>query len=137
MYRVATDREPPPIWGEVAADPSKQEGLAFLSHYLITGMELCRHDFHGHTQLLHTGGALYNFIAGDRFVNPGQNPACPAGGFSMWTGLQGAEDIGEAIVASGANMTALDVKNARIIRSLGQRGWSCRSLSDPSPPSGS
>ena len=70
-------------------------------------MESFHRDFHGHLQLLHVGGVLYKFVAGYRFLNPGQNPACPVGGFLVWTGLHGAEDIGEAISASNADMAAL------------------------------
>ena len=41
-------------------------------------------------------------------VNLGMNWACPAGGFSMWTGLQGTEDVMAAISESNAYMAALD-----------------------------
>ena len=37
---VAMDTEVPEIWGEVAANPTKEEGLAVLSQYLLTGMGL-------------------------------------------------------------------------------------------------
>ena len=53
---VITDAVVPNIWGEVAASPAKQEGLYVLSQYLLTGMESCRRDFHGHAQLHHVGG---------------------------------------------------------------------------------
>ena len=56
-------------------------------------------------------GDLYNFMEGDRFVNPGTNPAYLAGGFSMRTGLQGSEDVGTAISASDADMTAIKGRN--------------------------
>ena len=51
-------------------------------------------------------------MTGDRFSNPGKKPACPAGGFSMWTGLQGDNKMGTAIAASDADMDALDSQNA-------------------------
>ena len=72
---ISTNKEITVIWIKVAAEPTKQEGLAILSQYLLSGMESCRRDFHGHTQLLRGGGALYNFVAGDWFVNLGTNPA--------------------------------------------------------------
>ena len=58
------------------------------------------------------GGYLYNFVTGDRFVNPGQNLACPKGGFSVWTGLQVAEDVREVIAASATDMVTLYRRNA-------------------------
>ena len=70
-------------------------------------MDSFHRDFHSQLQLLHVGGVLYKFVAGYRFLNPGQNPAFPVGGFLVWTGLHGAEDIGEAISASNADMAAL------------------------------
>lgn len=76
------------------------------------GMESCRCDFHGHAQTFHVGGALYNFIVWDSFVNPIQNPACPAGGFLVWTGMQGADYSSEAIVTLDADMVALGRRNA-------------------------
>ena len=41
------------------------------------------------------------------------NPECPAGGFSVWAGLQGAEDVGGAIAASDADMADLDGRNTQ------------------------
>ena len=58
------------------------------------------------------GGSLYNFVTGDKVVNPSLNPECPAGGFSVWNGLQGAEDFGKAIIASDIEMAELDGQNA-------------------------
>ena len=57
------------------------------------------------------GGSLYNFVAGDRFVNQVKNPACPTGGFLVWTILQGVEDMGESIAASNSDMEVLYGKN--------------------------
>ena len=59
---------------------SNQEGITVILQYLLTVMESCCRDFHGYAQLLHVGRAIYNFVAGDWFLNPGTNPACPAGG---------------------------------------------------------
>ena len=56
---------------------------------------------------------LYNFLAGDRLVEPGTNPACPAGGVSMWEGLLGSKDVGAAIAASDLDMAALDGRNTQ------------------------
>ena len=94
--------------------PSKQEGIAILSQYILTGMELCCRDFHCHAKLLHVEGGLYNFFPGDRFVNPGMNPAYPVGGFLMCKGLQGAEDDREAITASDVDMAELDGINSAL-----------------------
>ena len=74
-------------------------------------MGWCRHNLHWHANLLHVGGSLYNFVEGNWFVNPGTNPAYLAGGFSMRTGLQGSEDVGTAISASDADMTAINGRN--------------------------
>ena len=59
------------------------------------------------------GGGLFNFFSGERFVSPETNSACPVGGFSFWTELQGPEDVGDAIVASDADVAALDGRNAQ------------------------
>ena len=109
---VATNAEVPDIWSQVAAAPTKQEGLAILVQYLMSGMQICRHDFMGHADLLHVSIPLYNFVAGDRFTNPGENPACPAGGMSLWTSLQGVTDIGYRMATADADMVALDGRNA-------------------------
>ena len=73
----------------------------------------CRRDFLGHADLLHCSTPFYNFIAGDRFVNPGENPACPAGGMSLWTTLQGRGDIGTRIRDTNAELIALNNRNAQ------------------------
>ena len=67
------------IWVEVAAASTRQEGLALLVQYLLSGMATYRCDFHEHVDLLHVLIPLYNVVAGNRFVNPGENLACPAG----------------------------------------------------------
>ena len=110
---VATDAGIPPIWAEVQAASTKQSGFSLLSQYLLTGMGECRRDFLGHADLLHCSTPFYNFIAGDRFVNPGENPACPAGGMSLWTTLQGRGDIGTRIGDTNAELIALDNRNAQ------------------------
>ena len=72
---VATDAKIPAIWTEVHTSSYKQAGLALLVQHLMLGMGIfCRHIF-GHADLLHCSAHLYNFVAGDRFVNPGENPA--------------------------------------------------------------
>ena len=109
---VSTNAEVPGIWSDVAAAHSKQEGLALLVQYLMSGMQVCRRDFMGHADLLHVSIPLYNFVAGDRFTNPGDNPACPAGGMSLWTSLQGQNDIGYRMATADADMAALDGRNA-------------------------
>ena len=110
---VATNSGIPTIWGEVAAAPNKQSGLAMLVQYLMGDMTSCRRTYLGHSDLLHCSIPLYNFVAGDRFVNPGENPACPAGGMSMWTTLQGTGDVGERMASADADLTALDGRNAQ------------------------
>ena len=84
---VATNTDVPKIWSDVAAAPNKQEGLVTLVQYLMSGMSVFRCNFLGHADPLHVSIALYNFVAGDRFINPGDDPAYPADGLSMWTSL--------------------------------------------------
>ena len=110
---VATNDGIPSIWREVAAAPNKQSGLAMLRQYLMKDMRSCRRTYLGHPEWLHCSIPLYNFVAGDRFVNPGENPACPAGGMSMWTTLQGEEDVGEQMASVDADLTALDGRNVQ------------------------
>ena len=80
---VTTYVNVPDIWSEVAAPQTKKEGLTVLTQYLLTGMELCCREFHGHVELLHVGGGVYNFLAGNRFSTRGTNPACPVREFSV------------------------------------------------------
>ena len=102
----------PAIWSEVQACTTKQAGLSLLVQHLMAGMGACRKDFFGHADILHCSIPLYNFVAGDRFVNPGENPACPAGGMSMWTTLQGRGDVGSRMATADADLAALDSRNA-------------------------
>ena len=46
-------------------------------------------------------------------VNLGTNPACPEGKFSVWMGLQGTFGVGDAIVASDADIAGLDRRNSQ------------------------
>jgi len=109
---VATDAEIPRIWTEVQACKSKQDGLACLVQHLMADMGNCRREFLGHSDILHVSVPLYNFVAGDRFVNPGENPACPAGGLSLWSTLQGKGDVGFRMASADADLAALDGRNA-------------------------
>ena len=86
---VATNVDVPEIWSNVEASPIKQEGLVTLVQYFMFGMMVYHWDFMGHAALLYISIPLYNFFARDRFTNPVENPACPVGGMSMWTFLQG------------------------------------------------
>ena len=63
--------------------------------------------------MMHICGALFMFIHGDRFMNPGGNPACPAGGLSFWSTRQGAGVLGEEIVETEGMITTLDRTNVR------------------------
>ena len=76
---VATNAEIPVICFKVHACTTKQVGLALLVQHLMVGMGTCWHQLFGHSNILHYSVPLYNFVAGDRFVNLGENPACPAG----------------------------------------------------------
>ena len=96
----------------MAVTPTKQEGLATLVQYLMSGMRVYRGYFMGHVDLLHISIPLYNFVAGDRFTNPSENTVCPAGGMSMWTSLQSQIDIGYRMTTTDADMAALDGRNA-------------------------
>ena len=102
----------PSIWGNVAAYTNKQSGLAMLVQYLMGDMTSCRRTYLSHSDLLHCSILLYNFVAGDRFVNMGENPTCPAGGISMWTTLQGTGDVGEKMALADVDLTALNGRNA-------------------------
>ena len=80
-----------------------------MVQFLVGEMSVCRRDFLGHSESLHCFIPLYNFIASNHFVNPGENPACLAvGGGYMWMTLQGKEDVGKRMASSDANLTALD-----------------------------
>ena len=62
------------------------------------------------------GGRLSNLVAGDRFANLGKNPACPVGGFSVWTGLQGTAEVGADIAAYDSDMADLSRQTPRHTR---------------------
>ena len=77
-------------------------------------MESCRRDFQGHAQLFHVGGGGALQLCGKRKVRqPRDQPSLSSGGFSIWTILQGAEDMGAAIAASNTDTVALDGRNAQ------------------------
>ena len=58
--------------------------------------------------MMHVCGALFMFFHGDRFMNPGADPACPAGGLSLWSTRQGGGVLREEIVETEGKITALD-----------------------------
>ena len=91
----------------MATVSTRQEGMALLVQYLFLGMATCRHDFHGHADLLHASIPLYNLVVGDLFVNPGENPACPAGVMSIWISLQGQGDVGLRMATEDIDVAAL------------------------------
>ena len=67
----------------------------------------------GAADRMHVYGALFMFVHGDRFMNPGANPACPAGGLSFWSTRQGVGVLGEEIAETEGMITALDGTNVR------------------------
>ena len=88
---------------------NKQSGVAMLVQYLMGDMTACRRMYLGYSDLLYYSILLYNFTAGDRFVNPGENSACPAGGMvSMWTTLQGVGGVGDRMASVDVDLTTLD-----------------------------
>ena len=89
---MATDLEIPDIWVEVANPSTKQAGIVLLVQYLMACMSVYHTNYQGHSDLLHCSVPLYKFVAGDRFVNLGENPTCPAGGMSTQMTLQGKQD---------------------------------------------
>ena len=63
--------------------------------------------------MMHVCGALIMFVHGDRFMNPGADPACPARGLSFWSMRQGGGVLGEEIAETEGKITALDGANVR------------------------
>ena len=63
--------------------------------------------------MMHVCGALFMFVHGDRVMNPGADPACPAGGLSFWSTRQGASVLGEEIAETEGMITALDRTDVR------------------------
>ena len=110
---VATDAEVSPIWREVAQAPTKDASLSILNQYLWAGREMCWRQFFRAADMMHVCGALFMFFHGDRFMNPGADPACPAGGLSFWSTRQGAGILGEEIAETEGEITALDGTNVR------------------------
>ena len=69
-------------------------------------MSSCQSTFHGHADLLHISLPLFNFIARGAFTNHGNHPACPSGGISPCTSLQGMGDRGEDVTSNLAGIGA-------------------------------
>ena len=84
VWGVDMDAEVLPIWREVAQAPTKGAALSILNQYLWAGREVCRRQFYGAADMMHVCGALFMFVHGERFMNPGADRACPAGGLSFW-----------------------------------------------------
>ena len=94
---VATDAEVLPIWREVAQAPTKGAALSILNQYLWARREVCRRQFYRTADMMHVCGARFIFVHGNRFMNPGDDPTCPAGGLSFWSTQQGRGFLGEEI----------------------------------------
>ena len=74
---------------------------------------MCRRQFYWSTDMMHVCGALFMFVHGDRFMNPGADPACPARSLSFWSTRQGGGVLGEEIAETEGKITALDGANVR------------------------
>ena len=105
---VAGDDDVPSIWREMALARTKAEVLALLSQFFLTGMSASQSIFHGHADLLQIFLPLFNFVARGDFTNHGNHLACPFGGISPWTSLQGMGDRGEAVTLTLVNIGAQD-----------------------------
>ena len=103
---MAGDNDVPSIWGEMALARTKAKGLALISQFFLTGMSACQSTFHGHAELLHIYLPLFNFVSRCAFTNHGNHLACPLGGISPRTSLQGMGDRGEAVVSTLADIGA-------------------------------
>ena len=57
---------------------SRQGHIRLVTHLMSSMLDYMR-DFQGHTNLMHYNVPLYIFVADNRFVNLGENPACPSG----------------------------------------------------------
>ena len=93
---------------------TKAKGTALLSQFFLTGMSACQSIFHGHSDLLHISLLLFNFFARGAFTNHGNHPACPAGGISPWTSLQGMVDKVEAVALT---LTDIGAQYSRLANS--------------------
>ena len=111
VCRVATHAEVPPIWREVAQAQTKGDALSILNQYLWAGRDVCRRQFYGAADTMHVCGALFMFVHGDRFMNPGADPAYPAGGLSFWSRRQGGGVLGYEIVETEEHIIVLDRVN--------------------------
>ena len=111
---VATDAEVPAIWAEVAGARSVATKLALLTQHLQTDLPQCRLKWHGHAEeMLHVSLPLLDFVTKGRFSNIGPDPACTAGGLSLWTSPQGvAMERGAAMAATEADAIARDSRLA-------------------------
>ena len=90
----------------------KSEGLALLLQFFLTGMSACQSIFHCHSDLLHIYLPLFNFVSRGAFTNHGNHLACPSGGISPWTCLQGMGDRWEAVASTLAYIGAQDSRLA-------------------------
>ena len=91
---------------------TKFEGLALLLKFFLTGMSVCQSIFHGHADLLHISLPLFNFVTRGVFTNHCNHLACPSGGISPLTSLQGMVDRGEAVASTLAGIGYQDSRLA-------------------------
>ena len=75
-------------------------------------MSACQSTFHGHADLLQISLPLFNFVVRGAFTNHGNHQACPSGGISSWTSLQGMGDRGDAVASTLAYIGAKDSRLA-------------------------
>ena len=94
----------PKIWSDGVNAPTKQERLATLIQYIAPGMTVFRCNFLVYADLLRVNISLYNFVVGDRFINPGDNSAYLTGGLSMWITLQGYGFVGDWMVTADSDI---------------------------------
>ena len=112
IYGVTTDVEIPAIWGEMAVLSTKQIVLANMVQHLMSGMAISRRHYLSHSDLLYCSVLMYNFVAGDRFVNPGESTACPAGDMAMWTTLQDKGGIEKRMASADTDLSPVNGRNA-------------------------
>ena len=93
---------------------TKAEGLALLLQFFLIGMSACQSKFCGHADLLNIYLPLFNSVTRGGFINNSNHLACPSGGISAWTSIQGMGDRGVSVALTLADIRSQDSRLANM-----------------------
>ena len=107
---IVSDAQISGIWLEVAGASTRQTGMALLVQYIITRYDYIYAELHMPLRPSILLCPLYNFVVGDRFVNPRENHIYPVG----W----GLCPCGQHCKANGSNLILTSKRKLEMRTSL-------------------